>query len=101
MCVFQIWCLANETRFHVNKSVDAAIRSVVLGGLQGGVQYHVEVAAGTSAGVGARSEPQPIIIGNVHTHTHMYTHTYTEVGVNSMTQKSGTLIFVTDGGLEK
>lgn len=59
----QIWCLGNETRFHVNKTVDAAIRSVVVGGLQVGVVYRVEVAAGTSAGVGVKSEPQSIIIG--------------------------------------
>uniref|UniRef100_A0A8C5GU17 Roundabout, axon guidance receptor, homolog 2 (Drosophila) n=1 Tax=Gouania willdenowi TaxID=441366 RepID=A0A8C5GU17_GOUWI len=59
---YKIWCLGNETRFHVNKTVDAAIRSVVVGGLQVGVMYHVEVAASTSAGVGVKSEPQPIII---------------------------------------
>lgn len=61
--LLQIWCLGNETRFHVNKTVDAAIRSVVVGGLQVGVVYHVEVAASTSAGVGVKSEPQPIFIG--------------------------------------
>ncbi|XP_072302616.1 roundabout homolog 2-like isoform X1 [Eucyclogobius newberryi] len=60
---YKIWCLANETRFHVNKSVDATIRSVVLAGLQTGVQYHVEVAAGTNAGVGVKSKPQLIILG--------------------------------------
>nr|XP_021337133.1 roundabout homolog 2 isoform X8 [Danio rerio] len=60
---YKIWCLGNETRFHVNKTVDAAIRSVVVGGLQAGVQYRVEVAASTSAGVGVKSEPQTIIIG--------------------------------------
>ncbi|XP_030634928.1 roundabout homolog 2 [Chanos chanos] len=60
---YKIWCLGNETRFHVNKTVDAAIRSVVIGGLQVGVLYRVEVAASTSAGVGVRSEPQPIVIG--------------------------------------
>ncbi|XP_016897412.1 roundabout homolog 2-like isoform X2 [Cynoglossus semilaevis] len=60
---YTIWCSANETRFQVNKSVDATIRSVVVGGLQTGVQYHVEVAAGTSAGVGVRSKPQLIILG--------------------------------------
>uniref|UniRef100_A0A8C1MAD6 Roundabout, axon guidance receptor, homolog 2 (Drosophila) n=1 Tax=Cyprinus carpio TaxID=7962 RepID=A0A8C1MAD6_CYPCA len=59
---YKIWCLGNETRFHVNKTVDAAIRSVVVGGLQAGVQYRVEVAASTSAGVGVKSEPQTIII---------------------------------------
>lgn len=47
----------------MNKTVDAAIRSVVVGGLQVGVQYRVEVAAGTSAGVGVKSEPQTIVIG--------------------------------------
>ncbi|GAB1300377.1 Roundabout homolog 2 [Apodemus speciosus] len=60
---YKIWCLGNETRFHINKTVDAAIRSVVIGGLFPGVQYRVEVAASTSAGVGVKSEPQPIIIG--------------------------------------
>ncbi|RVE63618.1 hypothetical protein OJAV_G00138080 [Oryzias javanicus] len=60
---YKIWCLANDTRFHVNKSVDATIRSVVVGGLQTGVHYSVEVAASTSAGVGARSKPQLIILG--------------------------------------
>ncbi|XP_071351828.1 roundabout homolog 2 isoform X13 [Trachinotus anak] len=60
---YKIWCLGNETRFHVNKTVDAAIRSVVVGGLQVGVVYRVEVAASTSAGVGVKSEPQSIIIG--------------------------------------
>ncbi|XP_027887634.1 roundabout homolog 2-like isoform X4 [Xiphophorus couchianus] len=60
---YKIWCLANDTRLHVNKSVDATIRSVVVGGLQAGVQYRVEVAAGTSAGVGVRSKPQLIILG--------------------------------------
>ncbi|XP_034024265.1 roundabout homolog 2 isoform X8 [Thalassophryne amazonica] len=60
---YRIWCLGNETRFHVNKTVDAAIRSVVVGGLQMGVLYRVEVAASTSAGVGVKSEPQPIVIG--------------------------------------
>lgn len=65
MCfsLFKIWCLGNETKFHVNKTVDAAIRSVVIGGLYPGIQYKVEVAASTSAGVGVKSEPQPIVIG--------------------------------------
>uniref|UniRef100_H3A9I9 Roundabout guidance receptor 2 n=1 Tax=Latimeria chalumnae TaxID=7897 RepID=H3A9I9_LATCH len=61
---YKIWCLGNETRFHINKTVDAAIRSVVIGGLFPGIQYRVEVAASTSAGVGVKSEPQPIIIGS-------------------------------------
>ncbi|XP_077336212.1 roundabout homolog 2 isoform X10 [Lithobates pipiens] len=61
---YRIWCLGNETRFHINKTVDAAIRSVVIGGLYPGVQYRVEVAASTSAGTGIKSEPQHILIGN-------------------------------------
>ncbi|XP_075876403.1 roundabout homolog 2-like [Nelusetta ayraudi] len=60
---YKIWCLANETRYHINKSVDATIRSVVVGGLQAGVQYRVEVAASTSAGVGVKSKAQIIILG--------------------------------------
>ncbi|XP_036707393.1 roundabout homolog 2 isoform X3 [Balaenoptera musculus] len=60
---YKIWCLGNETRFHINKTVDAAIRSVIIGGLFPGIQYRVEVAASTSAGVGVKSEPQPIVIG--------------------------------------
>ncbi|XP_060090403.1 roundabout homolog 2 isoform X8 [Heteronotia binoei] len=60
---YKIWCLGNETKFHINKTVDAAIRSVIIGGLYPGIQYRVEVAASTSAGVGVKSEPQPIIIG--------------------------------------
>ncbi|XP_056140183.1 roundabout homolog 2-like [Lampris incognitus] len=60
---YKIWCLANETRFHVNKTVDATIRSVVVGGLQTGVQYRVEVAASTSAGLGVKSKPQLIVLG--------------------------------------
>ncbi|KAM5124848.1 LOW QUALITY PROTEIN: roundabout homolog 2-like [Callospermophilus lateralis] len=60
---YKIWCLGNETRFHINKTVDAAIRSVIIGGLFPGIQYRVEVAASTSSGVGVKSEPQPIKIG--------------------------------------
>ncbi|XP_053312857.1 roundabout homolog 2 isoform X1 [Spea bombifrons] len=61
---YKIWCLGNETRFHINKTVDSAIRSVVIGGLYPGIQYRVEVAASTSAGVGVKSDPQHILIGN-------------------------------------
>uniref|UniRef100_A0A8C5PGT8 Roundabout guidance receptor 2 n=1 Tax=Leptobrachium leishanense TaxID=445787 RepID=A0A8C5PGT8_9ANUR len=61
---YKIWCLGNETRFHINKTVDSAIRSVVIGGLYAGIQYRVEVAATTSAGIGVKSDPQHILIGN-------------------------------------
>ncbi|XP_077448156.1 roundabout homolog 2-like isoform X1 [Stigmatopora argus] len=60
---YKIWCLANETQFNVNKSVDATIRSVVVGGLQAGVQYRVEVAARTNAGLGVKSSPQLVTLG--------------------------------------
>ncbi|CAL8362757.1 unnamed protein product [Lota lota] len=60
---YKIWCAANESQFSVNRTVDAAVRSVVVGGLQAGVQYYVEVAASTSVGVGVRSKPQLIILG--------------------------------------
>ncbi|XP_074155879.1 roundabout homolog 2 isoform X8 [Sminthopsis crassicaudata] len=60
---YKIWCMGNETRFHINKTVDASIRSVVIGGLFPGIQYQVEVAASTSAGIGVKSDPQLIIIG--------------------------------------
>uniref|UniRef100_A0A8C4S320 Roundabout, axon guidance receptor, homolog 2 (Drosophila) n=1 Tax=Erpetoichthys calabaricus TaxID=27687 RepID=A0A8C4S320_ERPCA len=70
---YKIWCFGNESRFHINKTVDAAIRSVVIGGLYPGIQYRVEVAASTSAGVGVKSEPQPIIIGNNNSITEQIT----------------------------
>ncbi|KAJ3588698.1 hypothetical protein NHX12_009552 [Muraenolepis orangiensis] len=49
---YKIWCATNESQFSVNRTVDASVRSVVLGGLQAGVPYYVEVAASTSVGVG-------------------------------------------------
>uniref|UniRef100_UPI00398F21F7 roundabout homolog 2 isoform X4 n=1 Tax=Pristiophorus japonicus TaxID=55135 RepID=UPI00398F21F7 len=60
---YKIWCLGNASRFHINKTVDAAIRSVLIGGLLPRVQYRVQVAASTGAGVGVKSEPQAIVIG--------------------------------------
>lgn len=59
----QIWCLGNESRFHINKSVEGTVLATVLRGLVPGVPYHAEVAAATGAGVGARSAPVPIRIG--------------------------------------
>ncbi|KAK2517807.1 roundabout-like protein 2 [Columba livia] len=60
---YQIWCLGNESRFHINQSVEGTVLATVLRGLVPGVPYHAEVAAATSAGVGARSVPIPIRIG--------------------------------------
>ncbi|XP_030361101.1 roundabout homolog 3 [Strigops habroptila] len=57
---YRIWCLANESRFHINQSVEGSVLAAVLRGLVPGVLYHAEVAAATSAGVGTRSVPIPI-----------------------------------------
>ncbi|XP_065507964.1 roundabout homolog 3 [Caloenas nicobarica] len=59
---YQIWCLGNESRFHINQSVEGTVLATVLRGLVPGVPYRAEVAAATSAGVGARSVPIPIRI---------------------------------------
>ncbi|XP_053819431.1 roundabout homolog 3 [Vidua chalybeata] len=59
---YRIWCLGNESRFHINQSVEGTVLATVLRGLVPGVPYRAEVAAATSAGVGARSAPVPIHI---------------------------------------
>ncbi|XP_043356929.1 roundabout homolog 3 isoform X3 [Dermochelys coriacea] len=59
---YRIWCLGNESRFHINRSVEGTVHSTVLQGLVPGVLYRTEVAAVTSAGVGVRSAPVTIQI---------------------------------------
>ncbi|KAM5312130.1 roundabout homolog 3 [Glossophaga mutica] len=54
---YQIWCLGNESRFHLNRSAEGWARSAVLQGLLPGVPYRTQVAAATSAGVGVASAP--------------------------------------------
>ncbi|XP_042332175.1 roundabout homolog 3 isoform X5 [Sceloporus undulatus] len=54
---YQVWCLGNESRYHINKTVDGTVHSTVLLGLVPGMVYRTEVAAATSAGVGVRSAP--------------------------------------------
>lgn len=49
-------------RYYINKTVDGTILSTVLKGLLPGVLYQVEVAAVTSAGVGAHSQPVSVLI---------------------------------------
>ncbi|KAM9217008.1 roundabout homolog 3 [Leptosomus discolor] len=61
---YRIWCLGNESRFHINQSVEGTVLATVLRGLVPGVPYHAEVAAATSAGVGTRSAPVPIRIAS-------------------------------------
>lgn len=59
----QVWCLGNETRYHINKTVDGSTFSVVIPSLVPGIRYSVEVAASTGAGSGVKSEPQFIQLG--------------------------------------
>ncbi|XP_025784641.1 roundabout homolog 3 [Puma concolor] len=54
---YQIWCLGNESRFHLNRSAAGWARSAVLRGLLPGVLYRTQVAAATSVGVGVASAP--------------------------------------------
>ncbi|XP_069422766.1 roundabout homolog 3 [Ovis canadensis] len=54
---YQIWCLGNESRFHLNRSAAGWARSAVLRGLLPGLLYRTQVAAATSAGVGVASAP--------------------------------------------
>lgn len=55
----------NQTRYHVNKTVDGKTLAVALKGLMPGVVYQVEVAAVTSAGVGTRSRPVSVLISEL------------------------------------
>lgn len=52
----QIWCLGNESRYHVNQSVDGSTFSVLIPGLAPGIRYSVEVAASNGAGPGVKSD---------------------------------------------
>ncbi|XP_060035796.1 roundabout homolog 3 [Erinaceus europaeus] len=54
---YQIWCLGNESRFHLNLSAAGGARSAVLRGLRPGVLYRALVAAATGAGAGVPSAP--------------------------------------------
>ncbi|XP_047676568.1 roundabout homolog 1 isoform X8 [Tachysurus fulvidraco] len=53
---YRIWCLGNETRYHVNRSVDGNTFSAVISGLVPGIRYGVEVSASTGAGPGVKSD---------------------------------------------
>ncbi|XP_076017397.1 roundabout homolog 3 [Genypterus blacodes] len=63
---YKVWCVGsageNQTRYYVNKTVDGNTLATTLKGLMAGVLYQVEVAAVTSAGVGARSQPMSILL---------------------------------------
>lgn len=53
---WQIWCLGNESRYHVNQSVDGSTYSVLISSLAPGIRYSVEVAASNAAGPGVKSD---------------------------------------------
>ncbi|XP_057206568.1 roundabout homolog 1 isoform X2 [Triplophysa rosa] len=53
---YKIWCLGNESRYHINRTVDGSTFSVMIPGLVVGVPYRLEVAASTGAGPGVKSE---------------------------------------------
>ncbi|KAM6961030.1 LOW QUALITY PROTEIN: roundabout homolog 1 [Aplochiton taeniatus] len=53
---YKIWCLGNESRYHINRTVDGSTFSVLIPSLVPDVPYSVEVAASTSAGQGVKSD---------------------------------------------
>nr|XP_020454588.1 roundabout homolog 1-like isoform X2 [Monopterus albus] len=53
---YKIWCLGNESRYHVNQSVDGSTLSVLISSLAPGIRYSVEVAASNGAGPGVKSD---------------------------------------------
>ncbi|XP_053095771.1 roundabout homolog 1 isoform X7 [Pangasianodon hypophthalmus] len=53
---YRVWCLGNESRYHINRTVDGSTFSMVITGLVPGIRYGVEVAASTGAGPGVKSE---------------------------------------------
>lgn len=55
--VLQVWCVGNESQQIINRSVDGDTLWVLLDGLLPESMYRVQVAAVTSAGVGAHSQP--------------------------------------------
>uniref|UniRef100_A0A8C5N2K3 Roundabout, axon guidance receptor, homolog 3 (Drosophila) n=1 Tax=Gouania willdenowi TaxID=441366 RepID=A0A8C5N2K3_GOUWI len=63
---YRVWCIGggadNHTRYYINRTVDGSTMSTLLKGLLPSIPYQVEVAAVTSAGVGARSQPVSILI---------------------------------------
>uniref|UniRef100_A0A7N8WU44 Roundabout, axon guidance receptor, homolog 3 (Drosophila) n=2 Tax=Mastacembelus armatus TaxID=205130 RepID=A0A7N8WU44_9TELE len=65
---YRVWCVGssrdNQTRYYINKTVDGNTLSTVLKGLMPSVLYQVEVAAVTSAGVGARSQPVSVLFSD-------------------------------------
>ncbi|XP_061575646.1 roundabout homolog 1 isoform X6 [Cololabis saira] len=53
---YKVWCLGNESRYHINRTVDGSTLSVLIPSLAPGIRYSVEVAASTGAGPGVKSD---------------------------------------------
>ncbi|XP_039986184.1 roundabout homolog 1 isoform X3 [Xiphias gladius] len=53
---YKIWCLGNESRYHINRTVEGSTLSVAIPNLAPGIRYGVEVAASTGAGPGVKSD---------------------------------------------
>ncbi|XP_061659684.1 roundabout homolog 1-like isoform X2 [Syngnathoides biaculeatus] len=53
---YKIWCLGNESRYHINQSVDGYTFSLLVAGLTPRIRYGVEVAASNGAGPGVKSK---------------------------------------------
>uniref|UniRef100_A0A3P9KQG9 Roundabout, axon guidance receptor, homolog 1 (Drosophila) n=1 Tax=Oryzias latipes TaxID=8090 RepID=A0A3P9KQG9_ORYLA len=53
---YKIWCLGNESRYHINRTVDGSTFSVLIPSLAPGIRYSLEVAASTGAGPGVKSD---------------------------------------------
>ncbi|XP_014070696.2 roundabout homolog 1 [Salmo salar] len=53
---YKIWCLGNESRYHINRTVDGSTFSLLISSLAPGIRYSVEVAASTGAGPGVKSD---------------------------------------------
>ncbi|XP_029699238.1 roundabout homolog 1 isoform X4 [Takifugu rubripes] len=53
---YKIWCLGNESRYHINRTVEGSTLSTLIPSLAPGIRYSVEVAASTGAGPGVKSD---------------------------------------------
>uniref|UniRef100_A0A8C8H0X9 Roundabout guidance receptor 1 n=1 Tax=Oncorhynchus tshawytscha TaxID=74940 RepID=A0A8C8H0X9_ONCTS len=62
---YKIWCLGNESRYHVNRTVDGSTFSVLIPSLAPGIRYSVEVAASNGAGPGVKSDVTFFQLGEV------------------------------------
>lgn len=48
--------MGNESRYHINRTVDGSTFSLLISSLAPGIRYSVEVAASTGAGPGVKSD---------------------------------------------